>query len=345
MESLRLNLYDIQKTTFKIWDFISWYKDKTLVLSPDFQRRSVWNDNSKSYLMDTIIRWLPMPIIILREKIPSFDDYKRIREVVDWQQRLTTILDFFDKKFKVKQIHNTEYWNLTFDKLPDEIKQRIMNYEISVHVLPSSVSDPQVLEIFSRLNSTWYKLNKQELRNAEYQWEFKNAIYSVSSKFIDYFLKWNLFNNSDITRMKEAEFTTDVFVFMINWKITARKPELFDKKYEEFENKFPLSDNYKEKYINVLNNINIYLWERIKDSIFKKESMFYHLFALFYNHMYIKKLEIDNKYIEKILEVSKKIRKDDVPAEIIKASSKWTNNIDSRNNMFNYLNNYIYGKN
>jgi hypothetical protein len=29
------------------------------------------------------------------------------------------------------------------------------------------------------------------------------------------FIDWSLFNINDISRMKEAEFTTDVFVFMI----------------------------------------------------------------------------------------------------------------------------------
>ncbi|MCX5783137.1 MAG: DUF262 domain-containing protein, partial [Elusimicrobia bacterium] len=56
------------KTLYKISDFISWQTSKNLSLSPSFQRRSVWKESAKSYLIDTIVRGLPIPIIFLREK-------------------------------------------------------------------------------------------------------------------------------------------------------------------------------------------------------------------------------------------------------------------------------------
>jgi len=46
----------IQKTFFKIADFISWQKNGQLKLSPEFQRRAVWKPGAKSYLIDTIVK-------------------------------------------------------------------------------------------------------------------------------------------------------------------------------------------------------------------------------------------------------------------------------------------------
>jgi hypothetical protein len=43
----------IQKTFYRVGDFVSWQKAGTLELSPAFQRRSVWKPGAKSFLIDT----------------------------------------------------------------------------------------------------------------------------------------------------------------------------------------------------------------------------------------------------------------------------------------------------
>jgi hypothetical protein len=53
----------MQKTVFKISDFVAWQKAKTLKLAPEFQRRAVWRPGAKSFLIDTIVRDLPIPTI------------------------------------------------------------------------------------------------------------------------------------------------------------------------------------------------------------------------------------------------------------------------------------------
>jgi len=52
--------HQVSKTNYKVSDFISWAKASTLILSPSFQRRSVWPAGAKSYLIDTIVRGLPI---------------------------------------------------------------------------------------------------------------------------------------------------------------------------------------------------------------------------------------------------------------------------------------------
>ena len=96
-------------------------------------------------------------------------------EVVDGQQRLRTVisyivpdlLDDYDPArdfFTVQKAHNSELANKKFTELAPEIKQRILDYQFSVHVLPSHVDDREVLQIFARMNATGVKLNDQELR-------------------------------------------------------------------------------------------------------------------------------------------------------------------------------------
>ena len=60
----------MKKTTAKIIqisDIIQWNEKKELELSPKYQRNYVWNEKAKAYLIDTIIRGLPIPPIFLRQ--------------------------------------------------------------------------------------------------------------------------------------------------------------------------------------------------------------------------------------------------------------------------------------
>src|SRR6202142_2163126 len=89
-----MQVHQVSKTHYKVSDFITWAKAGTLILSPSFQRRSVWPVGAKSFLLDTIVRGLPIPIVFLREQKTDLDTLEPKREVVDGQQRIRTVLAF-----------------------------------------------------------------------------------------------------------------------------------------------------------------------------------------------------------------------------------------------------------
>ncbi|MFT4200033.1 DUF262 domain-containing protein [Gordonia sp. (in: high G+C Gram-positive bacteria)] len=70
--------------------------DGGLNLSPSYQRGDVWSGPDRSALIESILRGVPLPSIILLKKGSS-------REVVDGKQRLTTILRFIGKHPIAKQ--------------------------------------------------------------------------------------------------------------------------------------------------------------------------------------------------------------------------------------------------
>src|SRR6185503_2856940 len=105
-------------------------KGENLKLAPEFQRRAVWRPGAKSFLIDTIVRDLPIPIIFLRDRRSDTRTLEPQREVVDGQQRLRTVvayiaptlLEDFDADrdpFKVKEVHNAELAGKTFAELDD----------------------------------------------------------------------------------------------------------------------------------------------------------------------------------------------------------------------------------
>ena len=94
-------------TSYSISDFLEWNTSKQLVIAPKFQRRDVWIQKAKSYLVDTILRDLPIPPLFIRLKIDTISK-RVVREVVDGQQRLRTVLSFIAGDFPILKVHNPE---------------------------------------------------------------------------------------------------------------------------------------------------------------------------------------------------------------------------------------------
>ena len=156
---------------YSINDFTEWDKQGQLALNPFFQRRAVWSDNAKSYLMDTIIRGKPIPKIFIRQKV-NVTTKTTMREVVDGQQRLRTILSFIKDGLVISRRQNRDCGGRHFSQLPEDIQAQVLSYEISVDLL-INLPDSEILNIFSRLNSYAVILNEQEKINATHFGEFK----------------------------------------------------------------------------------------------------------------------------------------------------------------------------
>src|SRR5258708_2851732 len=92
---------------YSIRDFEEWRERGELVLAPKFQRRDVWSDKARSYLIDTIMRGKPIPKIYMRQDVNP-ETRRTKREIVDGQQRLSTVLGFIKDKFKISKTHNEE---------------------------------------------------------------------------------------------------------------------------------------------------------------------------------------------------------------------------------------------
>ena len=256
---------DITRTLYRVSDFLSWQKSKTLMLSPSFQRRPVWKPGAKSYLIDTIVRGLPIPIIFLRDQKSDLNSFEPNREVVDGQQRIRTLisyiqptlLDDLDRArdiFTVQAVHNGELAGKNFDSLPPELQQQILDYQFSVHILPSGVDDREVLEIFARMNSTGVKLNPQELRNAEYFGEFKTSMYQLASSQLPRWRNWGLSTEDNIARMQEVELTSELVLLMLRGLI-GKSQSAIDRAYGDKDSVFPGRSEVERRFQTTMDSI------------------------------------------------------------------------------------------
>ncbi|MGV3483426.1 MAG: DUF262 domain-containing protein [Planctomycetaceae bacterium] len=287
-----MKTWDIQKTQFKVADFVNWAKNQELNLSPSFQRRAVWSKGAKSYLVDSVLRGLPIPPIILRDLAPNIQTFASIREVVDGQQRLRTMLTFilpqvlndfnFDRDhFTISRSHIKELAGKGFRDLPATEQRQILDYQFMVHIFPSETDDRDILEIFARMNATGTKLNNQELRNAEYFGEFKTAAFSVAAEFLNVWRSWRIFSEAAIARMSEVEFTSELFILVIRG-INQNSKAVIDKAYNEFDEQFPEKSEVVKRVRTVLDLMHSNIASD-EPGVLSSKALSYGIFACLYD--------------------------------------------------------------
>jgi hypothetical protein len=279
-------------------DFLEWNEKKQLQLSPKFQRKAVWSDDAKSYLMDTIIRGKPIPKIFIRQTI-NVENRQSIREVVDGQQRLRTILSFINDGFFISKKHNEKYGGYYFSQLNNidpDIQSTILNYEISVDLLVN-LPDREILDIFSRLNSYAVLLNDQEKINANHFSEFKILVDTLSHKFNDFWFESKLLTHQNILRMADITLVADLVIAMCEGIQSKKQIKPY---YAKYEKAFEFNrENLEKEFEEVMALIKLVFNEGIKNTPFKRIHLFYTLFTSFYHTKYgLKNFEKERKPIE-----------------------------------------------
>ncbi|MAX87509.1 MULTISPECIES: DUF262 domain-containing protein [Gammaproteobacteria] len=271
--------------TYSINDFLEWSDNDQLELSPKFQRRSVWNDTARSYLMDTIVSGKPIPKVFIRQKLNP-QTRKSIREVVDGQQRLRTILSFMKDGFMISKRHNKTYGGLYFSQLSevdDDIQSQILNYEISVDLLVN-MSDPDVLDVFSRLNSYSVTLNEQEKLNANHFGPFKTTADRLAHLNNAFWINNKIISEQNVLRMYDVQMTADLLIAMIEG---IRSKKQIKKFYETYEDNFDHdTEELEEKFQNIINIIIELFDSNLKKREFRRNHVFYSLFVSIFHLEY-----------------------------------------------------------
>lgn len=153
--------------------------------TPDYQRPAVWRGPQKQLLIDTILRGYDIPKLYWRqvESKPGDERY----DVVDGQQRLRAIWEFFDGKFMLSKnsdtINGENVAGCKYGDLSTKLKIKFDSYPLDVVILDTAEED-EVRDMFLRLqNGT--TLRAQEKRNA-YRGKMRDFIKTLSQhKFFD----------------------------------------------------------------------------------------------------------------------------------------------------------------
>ena len=340
---------------YTVRNFVSWQKDKTLVLSPNFQRRAVWKPDAKSYFIDSIARGYPVPLIFVREKI-SLDSTDFGMEVVDGQQRLRTLFSFIDPgllkdfnprrdSFTVAKYHNADIADRSFSELSTTVRNQILGYMLNVYVLPHTVEDSQILGIFARLNSTGVRLTGQELRNARYFGPFKLLMYRLALEQLDKWREWRVFTEDQIARMAEVELVSDLSQNIIHG-LSGKRQTTLNTLYNDYNLGLQGADELAKRFRSIMRTIDDLLGGRIRRTVFSSQVNFFTLFVYLYDRTYglgssltaeTKPKRLSPVIGKRLLALSQAIAKEDVPAEVLDATRRASADLGRRRTRLRFM--------
>lgn len=194
-------------------------KPSRINLSTDFQRRNdLWTPEKQSRLIESMMIRLPLPVFY-------FDaSNENSWEVVDGLQRLSTLNNFIVKKdVKLRGLeYLVEYNDKYFDELPEYMKTRIEETEVTVYLINPGTPLNVKYNIFKRINTSGLVLTPQEIRHAVNQ--------GIPSNFVKELAELPEFISATDkaikpTRMDDRDFVTRFIAFYLKSYINY-KPDL-----------------------------------------------------------------------------------------------------------------------
>ena len=228
------------------------------IRNPEYQRRKRWKNTRKSRLIESFIMNVPIPPIFLYEI-----DYS-LYEVMDGQQRLTAIYDFYKGKFELEGL---EYWQelngRNYQNLPEQVQKGIdRRYLSSIILLQETAKSKEEAEylkqiVFERLNSGGEKLTAQETRNALHNDKFNRLCIKLSEN--DPFRKmWNLplesegedklLESESYRKMEDVELVLRFFAYRHIDNLKSPVDKFLDEYLKQ-------ANNYSDQTIENLENI------------------------------------------------------------------------------------------
>lgn len=136
-----------------------------LVIQPEYQRNFIYAEqNREAGVIDSILKGYPLGVIYFNKV--ADDKF----EVLDGQQRITSIGRFVTNKFAIKDHNGIEQY---FDGLAADLQKRILDTTLLIYECEGDESE--IKDWFKTINIVGVPLNNQELLNAVYSGPFVTA--------------------------------------------------------------------------------------------------------------------------------------------------------------------------
>jgi hypothetical protein len=137
------------------------YKRRNRYEIPDWQRDEVWSRPQKQKLIDSILRGWRLPKFYFLKSSDIPEEF----EVLDGQQRLTAIFEFFDNELPLSKTSAEEFGGAIYDELPSEVSDAFDDFEIEYdEILDASEADQK--EFFQRLQEGLKLTSSEKLNSA-----------------------------------------------------------------------------------------------------------------------------------------------------------------------------------
>jgi hypothetical protein len=243
-----------------------------LNVSPWYQRRSVWSNAHKSYLLNSIFETMPVPTIYVRHTI-DLEKELTVKEVVDGQQRCRSIIEYKDDEFSAR--HPDHNQRVYYSDLSPSQRQQFLMAKLPVAYLIGA-DDADVIEIFGRLNAVSRTLNSQEKRAAKWSGEFHQFCLREAVDRLPIWRGLSIFSATQISRMNEVQFTAELAMALVQG-MSDYSAARIDEAYKEWDEEFPERDAVGARLERVYKTVTSLRPEALKDTIFSRSPVFYSL--------------------------------------------------------------------
>ncbi len=171
-----------------------------LTIQPQYQRNYIYADGKKDVaVIDSILKGYPLGLFYFNQP----DENKL--EVLDGQQRITSVGRFVTNKFAVKDKNGMEQY---FGGLAQDLQDKILNTTLLVYECQGTESE--IKEWFKTINIAGIPLNHQELLNAVYCGPFVDeAKKEFSNSQNARVQKWSAYIRGDVKRQDYLERALD----------------------------------------------------------------------------------------------------------------------------------------
>ncbi len=341
-------------------DIVNEIRNKRLIMSPYFQRNLVWRLVHKVDFIKTILLGYPFPQIFIARGSIDLDTMTNTSCIVDGQQRMNSIMEYIKDEFKVD--------NKLFSDLEPYQKENFLKYQVPIIDLDLDNEDPEIIEIFKRLNRTFYALSSIEKLSTEYA----SSEFMLFAKYLidevrfeeeeeyplqldpnipDTFIEWTkgykvkyfnkfileygIFSPYELTRQVHLNFTLNLISTYID--DFYNRNDFINKNLEQYADGFPQKE---EVFYTMENAANKFIKLKLKKkSYWLNKANSFSLFILFAKNWNVIS-ELDEKIIRDKLEGAE----DQLPEEYKMSAKEGVNNKKERLARDKYLKELLLGQ-
>lgn len=202
---------------------------------------------------------------------------KPIKELVDGQQRITTIHDFVNNRF-ILNSSSKNFEGLRFEDLDEEQQRQFLSYQIETTLILNATRN-ELFEMFRRMNAYTSPLTKAELRHSIYQGELKWLVIELADEMTPILEEYKILTVKQISRMADTEFIAEL-ILALDSGITSRNVSSIDKLYKKFNEEFVNKNHYKKIILDFLTFLTSIL-PALKNTYITKSYIVHSLFCAY----------------------------------------------------------------
>lgn len=331
---------------------IDYFRNKNLIIDQSYQRRKVWIERDRIRLIETILLGYVIPSLYFWDAEIDPNTGDTITHIVDGQQRILSIIDFVDNKYKLQKNHLTieeaidKYSNKYFHELDIEDKKQIWGYQIPIVQLSNINNKNEIKTIFYRLNLTDYNLNEQEKRHSNSSGEFADLAVKLSK--LEFWSVHGLFNKTEMRRMGDIEFCASLLLLSRRGIISQTTQDPLNQAYDDYKIIYEEKDIDSQHILACIEIIEEFITEQ-NIRFLKRKSQLYTMFCIA-DYIEKNKLNIDqsvkdnfNDFVNKYLTFKNATNSEDDEIKKYKlAASEGLNKLSNRMIRFEILKEYIF---